>query len=446
MAKTGMEALLSELKKADGGVAMSIQEFKEAQYGIPLKHYCLQYLFGSTGLRYGGFYCLAGKPKSCKSPFAFFLCHLCCENNGISFTYELEGKASPTLLTSMFSDRPEWLEDGGTFRLLKGLSLDGAEIHMTKKVLKTFEKLKAYDTPLMIDWDSISGAAMSDVVKKIQDEGTAGKGFYDKAHVMKHLTENWSVLVGNLPVVFVGVLQEKEKAADVTRPGMAPQKSYGGGDSQLFKAGTLLSFALAGQLPTGNGKIVKIKTALNGFADARQIETKFIWDQFGDLETESQGHKWLWAESTARCLANPKVVGDLRDIIDVKLHDNNLVTCKNFGQDKVTPEEFEAALFAPENEKILKDLYKYQKIEVIKTPTEYAEFVDKLENKAENAKQAEKEAKKAEKEAAVKAAKEKEEAKKQKKEEKIKQQALAAAKTLIKGLTNKEGENNEKTL
>ena len=71
--KKGLGNLLDALSKADGGVSMSITEFKEAQYGIPLKHYCLQYLFGSTGLRYGGFYLLAGKPKSCKSPFAFFL-------------------------------------------------------------------------------------------------------------------------------------------------------------------------------------------------------------------------------------------------------------------------------------------------------------------------------------------------------------------------------------
>ena len=274
----GLGSLLDSLQAADGGMSMCIKEFKDAQFGLPLKHYCLQYLFGSTGLRYGGFYMLAGKPKSCKSPFAFFLAHVCCEYDGVAFVYELEGKASPTLLTSMFSDNPEWMEASGPFRLVKGLTLDGAEKHLTKTVIKTFEKLKAYDTPLLIDWDSISGAAMSDVVSKIQQDGTVGKGYFEKAHVMKHLSENWSVLIDKLPVVFVGVLQEKEKAAEGWAAKGAPQKSYGGGDSQLFKAGTLLSFSHS-PMPAGDGKIVRIKTALNGFADSRSIEVKFTWDQ-----------------------------------------------------------------------------------------------------------------------------------------------------------------------
>lgn len=87
MAKSSLNALLNTLSKADGGISMSIQEFKDAQYGLPLKHYCLQYLFGSTGLRYGGFYMTAGKFKTCKSPFAFWLAHTCCERDGIAFLY-----------------------------------------------------------------------------------------------------------------------------------------------------------------------------------------------------------------------------------------------------------------------------------------------------------------------------------------------------------------------
>lgn len=377
MAKKGLSALLEKLQTADGGIAMSINEFKEAQYGLPLKHYCLQYLFGSTGLRYGGFYMLAGKPKSCKSPCAFFLAHLCCENEGVAYVFELEGKASPTLLSSMFSDHPEWM-DTGVFRFIKGLTLDKAERHLVKQILPTFRQLGVYDTPLLIDFDSISGAAMSDVVDKINKDGVASKGYYEKAHIMKHLSENWSALIGNLPVVFIGVLQEKEKAAEGWAPAAGPQKSYGGGDSQLFKAGTLLSFS-HGTLP--NGKLVRIKTALNGFADSRSIEVKFTWDQFGSLETESQGHKWCWAESTVKCLAQPKVVGDLRDIIDVKMSSTgDTVSCKQLGVDKVTPEEFEAALFAPENEKVLHNLYLYHKIERIKSPKEYADYAQKLED------------------------------------------------------------------
>lgn len=441
MAKSSLNALLNTLSKADGGISMSIQEFKDAQYGLPLKHYCLQYLFGSTGLRYGGFYMTAGKFKTCKSPFAFWLAHTCCERDGIAFLYELEGKASPTLMSSMFADHPEWMAPGGQFRIIRGMTLDEAEKHFTQKVLRNFQKVKAYDTPLLVDWDSISGSAMSDAVKKIQDDGTAGKGYYEKSHVMKYLAENWSVLIGNLPVIFVGVLQEKEKAAEgFSRAGTV--KTYGGGDSQLFKAGTLLSFSVIGNMP--NGKAVRIKTALNGFADARQIDTKFVWDQFGNMQSESQGHRWLFAEATARCLAQPAIVGDLRDIIDVKLGDDGLVTCKQFGQTKVTPEEFEAALFADENKETLEQLYRYQKIEKIKTPEEYLDFVNSQENKEAAFKQAEKDAKaeeKARKEAELKA---KEEAKQARKEAKAKKQAELDAKKALEQL-KKLAESNSLT-
>ena len=424
--KKGLGNLLDALSKADGGVSMSITEFKEAQYGIPLKHYCLQYLFGSTGLRYGGFYLLAGKPKSCKSPFAFFLAHLSCENDGIAYVYELEGKASPTLLNSMFADKPEWREDGGPFKLIRGLTLDGAEKHLTKSVLKLFKQYAVYDTPLLIDWDSISGAAMSDVVSKIEKEGVASKGYYEKAHIMKHLTESWVALTNNMPVVFVGVLQEKEKAAEGWAPAGGPQKSYGGGDSQLFKAGTLLSFSHS-TLQNGAGKLVRIKTALNGFADSRGIEVKFVWDQFGDLETDSQGHKWLFAEATAKCLAQPKIVGELRDIIDVKINDSgDRVTCKTFGLDKVTATEFEEALFAPENAKVLEDLYRYQKIEKIKLPSEYAAYAEKAGDKEAAYKEAQKQAQLEEREAKAAEAAAKEAAKQAKREAKVKKAAAAS--------------------
>lgn len=413
-----LDSLLTNLEKADGGIAMTAQEFAEAQFGIPLKHYCLQYVLGSTGLRYGAFYLAAGKPKSCKSPFVFDILKSCCQDGGISYLYELEGKASPTLIKSMFSDTPELITSARSpFKLIKGLTLDKAQEHLVKNVIKTFKKANIYSIPLCIDWDSISGAGMTDVVEKIEKDGSVAKGFYDKPHVMKYLSENWSALVGNLPIVFVGVLQEKEGAAEGVGPMARPKASYGGGSSQLFKAGTLLSFAFR-NMPSGTGKIVTIKTAMNGFADARKIEAKFVWDQFGNLETESQGHKWCWAEASAQCLANPVVVGQLRDIIDVKMNDQGLVTCTQLDVTKVTPTEFEESLFSEEHADVLENLYRYHKIEKIKTPSEYAEFVEGLDNKEKAFKEANKAAAKEEREAMKKAEEEKEAAKKARKEAK----------------------------
>lgn len=419
MENKGLEALIGSLQTADGGMALTVRELIDSQFGIPLKHYCLQYLFGSTGLRYGGLYLTAGKPKSCKSPFVFDMARECCTAGGISMIYELEGKVSPTLLLGMLDDKPEWLENQQTspFKILRGLTLDGASKHLIKSVLKVYKTKNIYNTPLFVDWDSISGAAMSDVVDKLEKDGVAGKGYYDKSHVMKYITENWSVLVGNLPVVFMGVLQEKEKAAQGGMPNAPAQKSYGGGDSQLFKAGTLISFSYS-NLRDKPGKIVRINTALNGFADARKIEAEFVWNQFGDTDSESQGHRWLWAKASAKCLANPAIVGDLRDIVDVKMNDAGLVSCKQLGVDKVSPEEFEAALFAEENSKTLHNLYRYHKIDIIKPPEEYEAYIDKNKDRESNIKEAAKQAKAAEKQAKLEAEKAKEAAKQAKKEAK----------------------------
>lgn len=419
--KSNLSALLSNLKKADGGVSMSINELKEAQFGIPFKHFSQQYLFASTGLRYGSFTLLASSPKSCKSPFAFDLCHLCCENDGMSVLFEMESKISNSLISSMFDDHPEWCDSDGAMQIVRGKTLEGAEQYLIKVLLKNFKAMGIYDTPLLIDMDSISGSADEDILEKIEKEGSISKTISSKAHVLKHLTETWSQLIGNLPVIFVGIVQRKVAIETGGMPGMAPKYTYGGGMSMLFKAGTLLSLNCVGNQDAG--KVIRIRTEMSGFSDRREIDVRFVWNQFGKLDTDSQGHRWLWAEATARCLAQPKIVGDLRDIINVKLNDNNTVTCKQFGLDKVTPEEFETALFAEENKDVLNNLYRYMKIDKIRPPEEYPAYVAGLDTKADQAKEAEKEAKAAERAAKEAELKAKEDAKQAKKEAKAKKQA-----------------------
>ena len=221
----------------------------------------------------------------------------------------------------MFADHEEWLDDeneDSPFKIYLNQTLDQAEKHVNNNLMKNLQNIGWYDSPILIDWDSISGAATEDTAEKLIAGEAVAKQFGSKPHLMKNFTENWSAVRGLLPVVFVGVLQEKEKISESGRSAFAaPQKSYAGGNSQLFKASTLLSFSLMGQLPNGNGKIVRIKTALNGFADARQIEAKFVWDQFGSLEEESQGHKWLFSEASARLLATPKLTTLVGDILPV---------------------------------------------------------------------------------------------------------------------------------
>ena len=131
-------------------------------------------------------------------------------------------------------------------------------------------------------------------------------------------------------------------------------------------------------LASGDGKILTLKTTKTSFSDARKIEVAFRWNKYGatDPDTDAYGHHFDWALATAKCLADPdKGVGDIRDICNVKVSDQGLVTCDTFGLRSAPPEEFEAALFDSSNVNTLNALYQYQKIERIKDLSAYKEFL-----------------------------------------------------------------------
>lgn len=389
------DAFLNSIMLANGKPCMTIEEFKEAQFGVPLRHYAQQYLYGCTGLRFGVLYSISGPPQSCKSPFVFDLMFDICRDEtcggpgGIAFLYELESKCSPSLLISMAKYHGQEIGKGTPFQIVADRSLQGACEHVSKVVLAKMRMCKPADLPpVFIDWDSIGGAASDDIADKIDKEGFVGKGFGDKPHIMKNFCENWSAMTKFLPVIFMAVNQEK---ADLqTMPGYSgpPKKHITGGESQVFKAGHIVS-ARYKTVITGDAKIVDLRTTKTSFCDSRRVEVKFVWNRAGSLDDRmAQGHHWDWALASAVVLANPAFVGSLRDIADVKVSDKGLVTCPQLDCKSVPAEEFEKALFDPANKKVLDDLYAYQKIEKLKGIEEFRKFrQESLDAEKEAAKQ-----------------------------------------------------------
>ena len=366
---------LNGLRKLNApGVISTPKEFSEQQFGMPFKHYAQQYLFGSTGLRIGVFHSIAGAPASCKSPLLFDLMgHVCADNEhgglgGLSVLYELEDKISQTLLNGVLSQYGP-VRENGSFLMVSDLTLDQAMGHVTKVMLKSYhEYFPNNNVPLVLGFDSIGGAASQDTVEKLKKEGAISKGYYDKPHQMKYFCENISKLLANIPYTCIFINQEKEQAAST--PYGPPQKKITGGMSQVFKDGHMISASYR-TLASGDGKIITLRTTKTSFCDSRKIEVNFRWNKFGDYQ-----HHFEWGLAAANCLASPeKGVGDLRDIAAVKVSDQGLVTCPQLGCRSVTPDEFEAALFAPENAKTLEDLQSYQKIEKLKTVQEYIQRV-----------------------------------------------------------------------
>lgn len=246
--------------------------------------------------------------------------------------------------------------------------------------------------PILIDWDSIGGAASDDIVKKFSQDGVVGKGFHDKAHTMKQLCQNWSQLRDNLPIIVYAVNQEKPDVA--TGPGAMPGVTpmhVTGGLSQVFKAGHVIS-ARFRNINNGAGKLVTLRTTKTSFCDPRRVQVKFVWNRTGTRDSDAQGHHWQWAQASANVLANPQFVGQLRDIADVKISAQGLVTCPQLGCKSVIPQEFQQALFDPANSKVLQQLYAYQKIEKLNGMQQYYDYIRQC---AVNQKQAKQDAKKA---------------------------------------------------
>ena len=399
MATSFIDDLMEDLIKDDKeGAIMTVQELREHQYGIPLRYYAQRYLFGATGLRLKVFHSISGMPQSCKSPLLFDLMgHVCADSEhhgmgGIGFIYELEDKISPTLLSSVMGQYGDII--GKSFRVVKDMTIEGAFAHLCKKLIPMYNKhVKDYDIPMIVGLDSIGGAASKDTVTKLKEEGAAGKGFYDKAHYMKYFCENAGQVIGDIPMVVVCINQEKEAAS--TTPGSygPPQKKITGGASQVFKDGHMISASFR-TLASGDGKIITLRTTKTSFSDARKLEVEFRWNKFGTSIDDAYGHHFEWALASAKCLAAPdKGVGDIRDIANVSVSEKNLVTCPQLDCKYVPPEEFEAALNAPEYEKVLNELYMYQKIERIKDLSAYKEYMKERKERQKSKKEKEEEAK-----------------------------------------------------
>lgn len=380
-----IDDFMSAIKKKDKeGVVTTVKEMRENQFGLPLEHYAQEYLFGATGLRLRVFHSIAGLPASCKSPLLFDLMgHICApvEANGlggIGFLYELEDKISPTLLEGVLSRFGDILDK--SLRVVRGCTIEEAMKHLATSLLPAYKAhFGKYNIPLVVGMDSIGGAASHDTLDKISTTGVAGKGFYDKAHYLKYFCENAGVLMGDIPMIVICINQEKEAAASTAYG--PPTKKITGGASQVFKDGHMISASFK-TLASGDGKVITLRTTKTSFCDARKIEVTFRWNKFGTSVTDAYGHHFEWALASAKCLADPeKGVGEIRDIADVKVSDMGLVTCPQLDCKSVPPEEFEAALYAPEYAKVLAELRVYQKIECIKGIKEYEDYI-----KAQNSK------------------------------------------------------------
>ena len=376
-----LDALIERLKTSKTGpVAGTLREMREHQYGIPLPHFAQQHLFGATGIRIWCFVSIQGKAGVGKSTLLYDLCGLVAgavEDGGLggmSFVYDTEHKTDPRFQLSVL------LKHGDrAVRACRVMPTD-----TLKKCLEVFNAgvLKSYvevcpdrSAPMLVGIDSIGGSGSEDTIKKVETEGAVGKGFTDKPHIVKHWCENQSSILDQyrVPAVIVCINQEKE---GIPAPGMtvAPKTITGGG-SQGFKCGYMIS--VTRPATKANGSLLRLKTVKSSYSDPRSVDVDLRWDVHGSKDGEDVDNaRFLWALASARLLQTPdRLIGDLKSICDVTVSDKELVTCPQLGLRSVQPEEFEAALFSEEHADVLEGLYRFFKIERIRSVAEYPEHI-----------------------------------------------------------------------
>lgn len=380
MAEDILAAFVDGLRSSRTGAPVTtVEELRRNQFGIPLKHYAQQYLFGATALRLQAFNSIQGEKEVGKSTLLFDIMGDTCASEeegglgGLAVLYELEGKISPTILYSILSNHGERAVKACLLKL--GMTLEEAMEDLNKDVIpKYMAACPRLDKPLIIGLDSIGGSAVNDTIEKLQKEGAVGKGYYDKQHFMKYFCENQGAIFARnkIPVVVICINQEREQAS--TMPGRnVPTKTITGGKAQLFKDGHMIS-AKKAKLNSGDGNMLYLATTKTSFCDSRKIEVEFRWNKFGKKQDDAYEAHFLWPLASAWCLEKPeKGVETIRQICDVKVSDQQLVTCPQLNLRSVSPEEFEDALMS--NEDILQQLYVHQKIERLRDLSEYAEYV-----------------------------------------------------------------------
>lgn len=389
-----MDAFVNGLTNAKtGGMIMTIDELKENQFGIPLMHYSQQYVYAATGLRIGSFISFQGDKGTNKTTMLYDeLAQACAPEadgglGGISFLAELETKISPPILYSIFANYGE--DARKALFVLRQATIEGAQEYINKALIPAYiAACPERNKPLVIGLDSIGGSASQDTIEKLTEDGSAGKGFWNKQHYMKYFCENQGVIFEReaLPVVIICVNQEREVVSTGMPTFGPPRKTITGGRAQMYRDGYMLSMTKK-PLGSDDGNLVFIKTAKTSFSDPREIEVEFRWNKFGVKRDDAYEARFHWALASARCLAEPERSKDeVKSIINVTVSKERRVTCPELGLTSVSPEDFETELMA--NEDLLDKLYTCQKIERLKGTEEYAEYMDAKRKEANARKKA----------------------------------------------------------
>ena len=349
--------------------ALMASEYRNYQWGVPLPHLMLEYLFGLNVLPYPALIEMAGPPGSCKSAFLQYLLGVYAKQDFSAAMIETEGKMSSTLLESILGDEAEKV-----FIMPGPLAQEEWQTELLQMLkqyrkfyaqsLKDYQKSKGKSSlmsPMLIGLDSLGGSPSNDSMATVDKEGSAGRSFPIEALKNKRFFEQVPTRLRDLPLTMIYTNHEKPEGMGEAKafgpPGPKEHKSKGG-ITPAFFCGIRLFFEQASK-PQSQKKgtwqqNLSIEVGKNSF---NQKGTKLIltmeWEKTVDKESnkELQETRFLWGKALARYLA-PSVPGfnydrdAVKKFLTVTYESDTKYSCKELDLKSVAPETVGAAIEA----------------------------------------------------------------------------------------------------
>ena len=349
--------------------ALMASEYRNYQWGVPLPHLMLEYLFGLNVLPYPALIEMAGPPGSCKSAFLQYLLGVYAKQDFSAAMIETEGKMSSTLLESILGDEAEKV-----FIMPGPLAQEEWQTELLQMLkqyrkfyaqsLKDYQKSKGKSplmSPMLIGLDSLGGSPSNDSMTTVDKEGSAGRSFPIEALKNKRFFEQVPTRLRDLPLTMIYTNHEKPEGMGEAKtfgpPGPKEHKSKGG-ITPAFFCGIRLFFEQASK-PQSQKKgtwqqNLSIEVGKNSF---NQKGTKLIltmeWEKTVDKESnkELQEIRFLWGKALARYLA-PSVPGfnydrdAVKKFLTVTYESDTKYSCKELDLKSAAPETVGAAIEA----------------------------------------------------------------------------------------------------
>lgn len=349
--------------------ALMASEYRNYQWGVPLPHLMLEYLFGLNVIPYPALIEAAGLPGSCKSALLQYLLGVYAAQDFSAAMIETEGKMSSTLLESILGENAEKVfilpgplpQEEWQSELLQMLKLYRKHFAASLKEYKKSKGKTPLMRPMLIGLDSLGGSPSLDSIATVDKEGSAGRSFPIEALKNKRFFEQVPTRLRDLPLTLIYTNHEKPEGmgeAKAFGPPPPKERKSKGGITPAYFCGIRLFFEQASkpqQIRKGIWQQnLTVEVGKNSFNQkGTRLFLTMEWEKSVDSETntELQTTRFLWGKALARWLA-PSVPGFAYDrdavkkFLTVTYESDTKYSCKELDLKSVSPETIGDAIEA----------------------------------------------------------------------------------------------------